>query len=58
MNLTGNFAHHGYAIEQMQNFVVSLNSEFSLYRQRIARWTAGQRGSDTLDAANCDEGRL
>lgn len=43
--LESNFGHDGYVVEQMQDFVVAIDSEFypelaRLYRERINTWAA------------------
>ena len=49
-----NFADHGYDLDEMQSFVVGVESEFypnfgRLYRCRIAAWAAVHRGEGDVD---------
>jgi hypothetical protein len=59
--LEGNFADDGYPLDEMQDFVVSIDSEFypeldALYRRRIAAWAADLHADDDVDEAEEADG--
>ena len=56
-SLDANFDHNGYDLDEMQAFVVGVESEFypafeTLYRRRIADWAAKQHDSADQDSAS------
>jgi len=57
-----NFADHGYDVDEMQGFVVSVSSEFYpqlgvLYRRRIDAWAAEHRDVAEKEDDDLDDGR-
>lgn len=54
-----NFAEDGYDLDEMQDFVVAIESEFypefgALYRQRIAAWAADKTRESNADGGEDD----
>lgn len=57
--LNSNFADDGYPVDEMQSFVVSVDSEFypeldALYRHRITAWAADHAADDDDDDVDDD----
>lgn len=58
--LDANYGDDGYNLDEMQSFVVSIDSEFYpdlgwLYRRRIASWAAEQRGGGEHEGESAGE---